>query len=461
MDFIKKSFVKNAQSPFLIGNIDVTYEQFHQYIIKNLPLEKKNLALVSVSEGFDALLIYLACQLQSVVPIMLPEQLNENELNRYIKKYKPNYIFTKNNFKRIDKYSTKDKSSLKNDFFLYESNSSKKHNIKNTTLLLSTSGSTGDPKLVKLTENNIETNTNAIVGSLNLRKEDTATISLPLNYSFGLSVIHSHIFAGTKIIISDPSILAKSFWEDISKYDIRCLYGVPYQFEIFKKFKVFSKLPERFRFFAQAGGAMDASLTKWFLDQSIENKKDIYIMYGQTECSPRISSFNITKNPKKIGSAGRAIENCCVFLDSNSSEGELLIKGKNVFSGYAQSIDELDSEKVSNKTHHSGDIGFIDEDGFIFITGRAKRFVKIYGHNINLDHLESNLKSVYTEIAIVGRDNHITVFYTGDDKNGELLSAEIEKIKTVNARTIKVKKIGNIPRLSNKKVDYQKLEIYL
>ena len=161
----------------------------------------------------------------------------------------------------------------------------------------------------------------------------------------------------------------------------------------------------------------------------------------------------LQKIQKKIGSAGRAIENCCVFLDSNSSEGELLIKGKNVFSGYAQSIDELDSEKVSNKTHHSGDIGFIDEDGFIFITGRAKRFVKIYGHNINLDHLESNLKSVYTEIAIVGRDNHITVFYTGDDKNGELLSAEIEKIKTVNARTIKVKKIGNIPRLSNKKVD--------
>ena len=206
---------------------------------------------------------------------------------------------------------------------------------------------------------------------------------------------------------------------------------------------------------------MDASLTKWFLDQSIENKRDVYIMYGQTECSPRISSFNITKNPNKIGSAGKAIENCNVFLDSNSSEGELLIRGKNVFSGYAQSIEELYSEKVSNKTHHSGDIGFIDEDGFIFITGRAKRFVKVYGHNINLDHLESNLKSVYTEIAIIGRDNHITVFHTGDDRNGELLNAEIENIKTVNTRAIKVKKIGNIPRLSNEKVDYQKLEIYL
>ena len=117
MDFIKKSFAKNAQSPFLIGSINVTYEQFHQNIVKNIPLKEKNLALVSVSEGFDALSIYLACQLQSVVPIMLPEQLNENELNRYIKKYKPNYIFTKNNFKKIDMYSIKDQSSLRNDFF--------------------------------------------------------------------------------------------------------------------------------------------------------------------------------------------------------------------------------------------------------------------------------------------------------------------------------------------------------
>ena len=238
MDFIRKAFEKNANNAFLVGHICVTYSEFLSKSVDQVPLDSKKIALLPLSDGFVALSLYLVCILQSVVPIMVPEKLSKSKLDKYIKSYKPDYIFTRFDIEEsVDfvNYVKSEKNIFNQSFFFYCNEESKEKPIRNTALLLSTSGSTGDPKLVKLSETNLFSNTKAICNSLNLSISDTAILSLPLNYSFGLSVIHSHIMTGTKIVISDPSILAKSFWDDFIDYEVKCLYGVPYQFEMLKK----------------------------------------------------------------------------------------------------------------------------------------------------------------------------------------------------------------------------------
>ena len=183
-------------------------------------------------------------------------------------------------------------------------------------------------------------------------------------------------------------------------------------------------------------------------------------MYGQTECAPRISCFDLVKHPLKIGSVGHAIDCCAVSIERKEATnvGEICITGKNVFSGYAENFSDLLSNKRISSFHRTGDLGCVDKEGFIFIKGRKKRFVKIYGSNVNLDHLQLKLQEIHAEVVVTGTDNKITLFFIGSAFDENLIKNEINKNTTINTRAVLYKKIEEIPRLSNGKINFEALE---
>ena len=424
-------------------------------------LEKHRLAIVIVSDGTTAVLSYLACALQDVTIMPLPEQLGDDQLVQFIKLFEPDYIIMR--MDRDDPPTFKGYQPLEAQLFqknlkIYHCQASNQQDITEVVLLLSTSGSTGDPKVVKLSNKNLAANAESISRSLLLDSKDIAITTLPLNYSFGISVINSHIFVGGKIACTDSSIVEKSFWTVFNDNHVTCIYGVPYQFEILKKFRVFSRDLSGLRFFAQAGGALNKDIKEWFYERCLSEGKAFFTMYGQTECAPRISSFNLVENLSKIDSVGTPIECCTVSIDADVGlPGEVLVKGQSVFSGYARHRKDITEGNDPVSTHRTGDLGYLDEDGFLYITGRLKRFVKIYGHNVNLDHLENSLCRHYSDLAVVGCENKLGIYIQGSEADAKKISTFVQTSLALNVQSIYISLIDEIPRLSSGKINYKDL----
>jgi long-chain acyl-CoA synthetase len=457
MNFLRKKFDNYSAQILLSGDINATYAQVKEELQNGFEIEENSLVVLAVSDGTAGLLAYLSCILASAVILPLPEQLGEDRLNNVISTYRPAYVVSKGSINLPDGVGVKSVRQLtlfSKALLLYEIENPTKDIPSELALLLSTSGSTGDPKLVKLTEKNIEYNTHAICKSLALHANDVTITLLPLNYSFGISVVNSHIVSGGRIVCTDAGVVTKEFWEKISDEKVTALYGVPYQFEAMHRFKILSKEFPDIRFFAQAGGSLKEKVKIAFHDACVSADKKFYIMYGQTECSPRISCFSVTENSDKIDSVGRPLAGCDVSI--NAEDNEIIVSGKTVFFGYAETISDICKLQPIIK-HRTGDVGFIDSDGFLYVTGRLKRYVKVFGHNINLDQVEKVLNEKFTNVVVCGPENMIVIFCDNKDKQKEEILNFVRDSFAVPMQAVKYNFVESVPRLSSGKVDYAKL----
>ena len=463
MEFIQEAFDKFADRELLFGEINSTYREVEACLTKDFKLKSNRLALLAVSNGTSALLAYLACVLQDLPLLSLPEELPIERIEEYIDRYQPEYLIISAD--RASDISeaiyTKCEKKYVFDYCLAVFHLPQREHMEiNDVIYLSTSGSTGDPKLVRLSEQNIRTNTEAICKSLELHHGDSTLLTLPLNYSFGLSVVNTHIFVGAKLGSISVTPVEKKFWDIFSSEKVTGIYGVPFQFEMFKRLKIFSQNLSDLRYLAQAGGALKGTIKEWYLSHCTEANKLFYVMYGQTECSPRISSFDLVKSPSKIDSVGIPLDCNRVHIeaDAEGSSGEILVEGDNVFNGYALSRADMASVGESLSVHKTGDVGYIDNDGFLYITGRLKRFIKVNGHNVNLDDLEKKLADQNESIALIGCENSISICYTDNSiKPGYLIEFACSQT-ILNRRNFVEVGLAEIPRLSNGKVDYNRLE---
>lgn len=457
MNFLKRKFDTYSTHVLLSGDVNATYAQVQKELKNGFEIEENSLVVLTVSDGTAGLLAYLSCVLASAVILPLPEQLGEARLNNLIRTYRPAYVISKSLINLPDGVAVKAVRRLtlfSTVLFLHEIEKPTKNIPTELALLLSTSGSTGDPKLVKLTEKNIEYNTQAICASLALRMDDVTITMLPLNYSFGISVVNSHIASGGRIVCTDAGVVTKEFWEKILDEKVTALYGVPYQFEAMLRFKILSRDFPDIRFFAQAGGSLKEEVKIAFHEACTSTDKKFYIMYGQTECSPRVSCFCVTENSDKINSVGCPLAGCDVSIDAE--DGEIIVSGKNVFCGYAESTSDIFNAEPLKK-HRTGDVGFIDPDGFLYITGRLKRHIKLFGHNVNLDQVEKVLSENFTNVIVSGSENQIVLFCDDGDKQKEEILSFFRDSFAVPMQAVKYKFIETVPRLSSGKVDYAKL----
>jgi acyl-CoA synthetase (AMP-forming)/AMP-acid ligase II len=323
-------------------------------------------------------------------------------------------------------------------------------------LLLSTSGTTGSPKFVKLSESNLLANAESIAAYLPMRKDDVVPLNLPVYYSYGLSVLTSNALAGGTLVCIEDDVLRKTFWEAFEKYQFTALAGVPFVYEMLDRIGFTKKIYPSLRYFTQAGGRLQEKLVTKYSAWAEENAAKFYIMYGQTEATARMSWLDPSETLKRPGSIGKAIPGGEFRIDAETSD--LLYKGANVGGGYATGPDDLSTFEPAEWLH-TGDLARVDDDGFYYITGRAKRFVKLFGSRINLDEVEVLL---HREAGILARcigknDTQLIVFVT-DEAHTAAVAPFLQKELSVHPTAVKTVLLEEIPVTANGKPDYKALE---
>lgn len=332
------------------------------------------------------------------------------------------------------------------------------------SIMLTTSGSTGSPKLVRLTENNLRSNAESIAEYLEIDSNERPITTLPMFYSYGLSIINSHLLKGATILLTNKAVVQKEFWTFAKEQHATSIAGVPYTYEMLKKLRFFRMDLPDLHTMTQAGGKLNADIAKEYMEFAAEKGKRFFVMYGQTEATARMSYLPWDKALAKYASIGIAIpRGKFSLIDTDGSEikesgkdGEMIYEGQNVSLGYAECIADLAKGDENHGVLHTGDIAQRDADGFYYITGRLKRFVKIWGNRCNLDAIEQLVKEITTDCACAGVDDLITVFVTQYGLENKIKNLLTEKTG-LYVRAFAVKVIENIPKNASGKVQYNEL----
>ena len=423
-------------------------------------IKQRSLSLLISGNCYESLCGYVSLLIADSPVMILDPDIKKNDLKIIIDKFKPQYIFcSKNNQIKITENLFDLIYSLKNfNLFEYKKKNSYQINEK-LMLLLSTSGSLAEPKFVKLSVNNMISNTESIISYLNLNSTDCSITTMPMSYSYGLSIINSHLISGASIVPNTLTLVDKNFWKLYNQIKPSNLNGVPFFYEILDKIGFDRVLENKPRFITQAGGKIENKIFDKTAQKCLQNNISFYLMYGQTEASPRISYHKVEKKDLKTEMIpiGKPIDGGEIFLkDKNGSlidkpniEGELIYKGKNIFGGYAENYNDLISfENISELK--TGDLALKNKNEVFFITGRKGRFVKIYGYRINLDYIEEKINSYNNSVACVAVNEKIYVFSKNQNLN-------FENIVGLPKNSYKIIELKKFPLNNNGKISYSKL----
>ncbi len=411
---------------------------------------------------------YIGFLNNNIVPLMLSADLGEEMPGNFLKTYKPDYIYVPDKLAEKFKEFKKVYSNL--SYTLLKTPYNREYKLHDElALLLTTSGSTGSPKLVRQSYNNIKTNTEAIVEYLNLDETERAVTTLPMNYTYGLSIINSHLYAGASIILSEKTLMQKEFWRQLKELGATSFGGVPYTYEILDKLRFYRMQLPSLRTFTQAGGKLSPELHRKFAQWAHDNGKKFVVMYGQTEATARMSYLPPEKSLEKYGSMGIAIPGGKFSLiDPDDKEittpqtiGELVYEGENVTLGYAGRGEDLALGDERRKKLITGDMAKFDNDGFYYIVGRKKRFLKIFGNRVNLDETERLIKNRFTNLdcACGGKDDNMLIFITDNSAQEQVLNF-VSRKTGLNRIAFKVRQIDCIPKNEAGKILYKELEKY-
>ena len=425
---------------------------------------------LSFMETSDKQLVFLYCQNQvhsvgmyfsflraNVVLVLLNEALGISLKKALERNYQPNIIVDITR-EAIEGHEKCTMSSSFDTVPVFISKEKHSHRInENIKLMLPTSGTTGSPKLVKLSEKNLYENAVSISDYLPIISQDVTPLNLPIYYSYGLSVLHSNALNGGTIVCHTDDILSKEFWNQFVRFEFTSIAGVPFVYEMLDRIGFRKKHYTSLRYISQAGGNLNQRTKQRFLDYATHNNIDFYVMYGQTEATARIAYVCPNKLQNKLTSIGKPISKGSLSIDQETKE--LLYEGPNIFGGYAKTQTDLAVwEQI--KPLRTGDLAQKDEDGYYFIIGRIKRFIKIFGNRINLDELEQFLKEQTedTDFACIGLADKDIVVFTNKTIQFERFRKNISDTFKIHKSVLKHEVIGNFPLTTNKKLDYQALE---
>src|SRR5450755_4738044 len=334
---------------------------------------------------------------------------------------------------------------------------------RDLTLLLSTSGSTGSPKFVRLRRENVEANAESIRQALDISEQDVAVAHLPVHYSYGLSVINSHLLAGSSIVLVREGLVSPTFWEAIRRYRVNSFSGVPYTYQMLRRLGLDKVNAPTLRVMTQAGGKLDTGNIAHFHQDMIERGGRFFVMYGQTEATARISILPSADLPRKLGSAGRAIPGGVMRIhDENGNpvseadtEGELVYTGPNVMLGYATGREDLAKGDELGGTLFTGDRARLDAEGYVYVLGRSKRDAKLFGLRVNLDELEAFVKRNGPAAAVASSDRVVIFCEFGTEAaHSEIRAALAAKLK-IHHSAFEFRRIDSLRIKSTGKINYE------
>jgi acyl-CoA synthetase (AMP-forming)/AMP-acid ligase II len=432
-------------------------------IADKIKLAKKALIFLFTSNTYDCIASYVGILKSGNAVLLLDENLNNEIRNNLIDIYNPDFIITSKNLPIENYYQDYKHESL---LLLKRNNFIDGKIYPDLAVLLSTSGTTGSPKLVRLTYKNIQSNAESISDYLKIDSKERPITTLPLNYSYGLSILNSHLIKGACIVLTDKTVFFRDFWDLFNEQRSTSFAGVPYTYTMLKRIG-FEKIElPTLRTMTQAGGKLSEEFIRHFNKYALEKNVKFFVMYGQTEATARISYVPADQLSKKIGSIGIVIPGGELKIVNDGSEvtsanevGEIVYKGDNVMLGYAENRHDLSKADELNGILTTGDLGYKDEDGFFYVTGRMKRFIKIFGLRVNLDEIQKMIENRFGfSVACTGKDDLLKVLILSDDPLVEVnVKNEILKTYKLNFKTVVVKSATEIPTTSSGKYDYNRI----
>lgn len=282
-------------------------------------------------------------------------------------------------------------------------------------LLLSTSGSTGSPKLVRLSHGNVISNARAIAAGLGLTASDRGITSLPLHYCYGLSVLHSHLAVGASVALTTASVLDEEFWRVVDEHAVTDVAVVPHMVELMESTGVLDRPHPSLRLVTQAGGRLAPERVARTARLGERHGWGLAVMYGQTEATARICIHDPAAATTAPDAVGRPVPGSTVVLDRGVPEadpdagsGEVVVRGPGVMMGYAEHADELALGDMLTELR-TGDLGRLDDDGVLRIVGRRSGFVKVLGLRIDLSRVEAALEREDLVVCVTGDDEGLRV----------------------------------------------------
>ena len=430
-------------------------------------IKPRSLVLLISENSIGSVISYISLIKNDCVVIIIDVKTSADNVLELFKKYKPNFIFFPQNWTNLQKFRN---CSFLTSFLNYDvicNNVQNKFKINpELSMLLTTSGSMGSPKLVRLSKKNLFENTNSIRDYLKINHKKRSITTMPTSYSFMISIINSYIENGASIYVTKLSIMQKKFWDNYNLYKITSFSGVPYIFETIIKLGVKKIFIDSLEEITQAGGKLSNIYLKKYIKLCEQFKKKFITMYGQTEASPRMSYLDWKFAKSKLGSIGKSLNKTKLWIVDKENKkikkpgviGELIFEGSNVALGYSKNISDLNKGDENNGILKTGDLACIDVNGFIYIKGRVNRMAKIYGNRVSLDDLEEKMQEINLNVVCKINKDKIEIFYEKEYDQRNLLN-KLSFISGLNKTIFEFKKVNKFPKTLSGKIDIQKLEI--
>lgn len=425
-------------------------------------LSERELVFCLCNNKVGSLLGFLSLYDNKDVCLLLGSNIDRGLLRSLFETYSPSYLWMPSDFVKefgyVVEYST-------SGFSLCRTGKSAPQMHPDLSMLMTTSGTTGSPKLVRHKYGNIESNAKNIAKVFGWTIDDRGIIDLPMQYTMGLNVITSHLYAGATVLLVSASLMNPLYWKFIKEQRGTNFTGVPYSYEILAKLR-FQRMDLPFlHTLAEGGGKLSDSQFESFANYAEEKGKRFFATFGTTETSARLAYLPPKDATSHIGSIGKAIpEGKLSLIDESGNEiisanveGELRYEGPNVTMGYGTSAEDLMKGDEFCGTYFSGDIAKMDNDGYFYIVGRKKRFLKLFGLRISLDQCEKIIKEAFDiECACSGNDEIMHVYITDNVLKENVKKLIAEKTGLV-PKCFEIRIIPDIPRFESGKINYKLL----
>ena len=275
---------------------------------------------------------------------------------------------------------------------------------------------------------------------------------------------------GATILVTQSTLVQKEFWDFLKGKEATSFGGVPYTYEMLDRLRIYRMDIPSVTTMTQAGGRLSPELHAKYAKYAKEKGKKFIVMYGQCEATARMSYLPDKDSIDKCGSIGIAIPGGTFevtdvngdVIEKPDTAGELVYRGPNVTLGYAEKASDLSKGDEFGGILHTGDVARFDADGYYYIVGRMKRFLKVYGNRVNLDEIDSMIKTRFGNIdcASSGVDDHVFIFITDPSLSEDIREFVVSKTK-LNQAAFKVIVIDDIPKSDSGKIQYSELSKYM
>lgn len=428
---------KNNKIAIKCGDKEITYCELHEksqalaHIISYHIKKQDNNVAIFLPNSIDYAISYFAVAISKNVIVPIGVQSKPSEINSTLNYCEISLILSSYTYKDLLSKCLKDYCFAVSVLFV-EDGSVKEFNMdkpkinksectvdcddsEKVAIMLHTSGTTSNPKRVMLTHKNLICNIESNILSLNLVKDDITLISMPMHFGYcNTAQFLTHIYLGASIIIFEGVFWPKHFFEIVQKERVSNFTGVPSMLLMLLDYRHADNYDiSCLRYICFGGGNMPVDKLKFLIDKF--TTVGFVQTYGQTEASPRLTALLPEFSVAKIGSVGKPIPNVSLKIHNDSGEevdsnviGEIVAKGPNIMKGYYKQP-KITEETLRFGCLHTGDLGYFDDDGFLYLSGRKKNMMISGGINIYPEEIEEVLMGhiAVSECCVIAEEHSL------------------------------------------------------